>query len=176
VGSFTVSDPGGLGPKAVHYKIDGGAEQTIATPAGTGTVTFPTGSASVEFWGEDAAGGQEATHHTLALTGCNPAKPTIAVAGVRRACTSASSIRLRFTVTAQGKVKSVRVSLDGKKVKTTSKSRFTLRIDLGKLKPGKHTIKTVVTDRTGQTRTSTRTLARCAAPKPRRQASPRFTG
>jgi hypothetical protein len=176
-GSFTVSDPGGMGPKAVHYKVDGGAEQVLATPAGTASVTFPAGSKSVEFWGESATGAQEATHHTLTLTGCAvPAAPRISVAGVRRACTSSSSIHVRISVTAPGKVKSVVVSLDGKKIKTTSKSRFTLRINLKKLTAGRHSLRTVVTDQAGSRKTSTRTIARCAAAKPRRQAAPRFTG
>jgi hypothetical protein len=33
-----------------------------------------------------------------------------------------------------------------------------------------------VTDQTGTTTTSTRTIARCAAAKPKSKASPRFTG
>ena len=122
-------------------------------------------------------GNQEATHHTLSLTGCaKPAAPTIGVAGVRRACTSASSIHVRISVAAPGTVKSVKVTLDGKTIKTTTKSRFTLRINLKKLKAGRHRLRTVVTDQAGTTKTSTRTIARCAAAKPKRQAAPRFTG
>jgi hypothetical protein len=177
-GSFTSSDPGGSGTKAIHYKVGGGAEQTVSTDAsGNASAAFGAGTTSVEFWAEDQAGNQEAAHHTLSLTGCaKPAAPSIAVAGVRRACVSSSSIAVRFTVRAPGKVKSVTVSLDGKKIKTTTKSRFTLRIKMNKLKPGKHTLRTVATDQAGTKRTSTRTLARCAAAKPRRQAGPRFTG
>ena len=177
-GSFTSSDPGGSGPKAIHYKVGGGAEQVVNTDgSGNASAAFPAGTTSVEFWAEDQAGNQESAHHTLSLTGCaKPAAPSIAVAGVRRACVSSSSIAVRFTVRAPGKVKSVTVSLDGKKIKTTTKSRFTLRIKLNKLKPGKHTLRTVATDQAGTKRTSTRTLARCAAAKPRHKAGPRFTG
>jgi Bacterial Ig domain len=177
-GSFTSSDPGGSGTKSIHYKAGGGAEVAVNTdPAGNASVAFPQGTTSVEFWAEDQAGNQEASHHTLSLSGCaKPAAPTIGVAGVRRACTSASSIHVRFSVHAPGKVKSVKVTLDGKKLKTTSKSRFTLRINLKKLKAGHHKLRTVVTDQAGNTKRSTRTIARCAAAKPRRQAGPRFTG
>jgi hypothetical protein len=177
-GSFSSSDPGGSGTKSIHYKIGSGAVQTVNTdPAGNASVAFPSGTTSVEFWAEDAVGNQEATHHTLSLAGCaKPAAPSIGVAGVRRACTSASSIHVRISVNAPGKVKSVTVSLDGKKIKTTTRSRFTLRINMKKLKAGRHSLRTVVTDQAGTKKTSTRTIARCAAAKPKRQAAPRFTG
>lgn len=173
-GTFTATDPGGLGPKAIHYKI-GGVEKTAPTDAsGHASVAIPSGTSSLEFWGEDLAGNQEAAHHALSVTGC--AAPKVGVAGVRRACVSKASLSVRFSVTAPGTVKSVRVTLDGKRLKTTSKSRFTLRINLKKLKAGRHRLRVVVTDQTGTTTTSTRTIARCAAAKPKSKASPRFTG
>jgi hypothetical protein len=177
-GSFQATDPGGSGPAAIHYKVGGGAEVVVATDAsGKATATFAQGTTSVEFWAADAAGNQEATHHTLAVSGCaKPAAPTIGVAGVRRACTSASSIHVRISVGAPGTVKSVKVTLDGKTIKTTTKSRFTLRINLKKLAAGRHRLRTVVTDQAGNSTTSTRTIARCAAAKPKRKAAPRFTG
>jgi len=177
-GSFQSSDAGGSGTKAIHYKANGGAEAVVATDAsGNAAVTFPAGTTSVEYWAEDAAGNQEAPHHTLSVTGCaKPAAPTIGVAGVRRACTSSSSIHVRISVTAPGTVKTVKVSLDGKTIKTTTKSRFTLRINMKKLKAGRHRLRTVVTDQAGNTKTSTRTIARCAVAKPKRKAAPRFTG
>ena len=56
-------------PKAVHYRIDGGSEQTLATTGNPGkaTITVPTGSHTLEYWGEDGAGGLEASHHTASL-------------------------------------------------------------------------------------------------------------
>ena len=145
--------------------------------SGKASATFPQGTTSVEFWAADVLGNPEATHHTLSLTGCaKPAAPTIGVAGTRRACTSASSIHVRISVTAPGTIKSVKVTLDGKTIKTTTKSRFTLRINLKKLKAGRHRLRTVVTDQAGSNKTSTRTIARCAAAKPKHKAAPRFTG
>jgi hypothetical protein len=177
-GSFQASDPGGSGTKAIHYKANGGAEAVVNTDAsGKATATFPQGTTSVEYWAEDAAGNQEAPHHTLSVSGCaKPAAPSIGVAGVRRACTSSSTIHVRISVTAPGKVKTVKVSLDGRTIKTTTKSRFTLRINMKKLTAGRHRLRTVVTDQAGNTKTSTRTIARCAVAKPKRQTGPRFTG
>lgn len=173
-GTFTATDPGGLGTKAIHYKI-GGVEKTVATDAtGHASVALVSGTTAVEFWGEDLAGNQEATHHTLSVTGCST--PKVGVAGVRRACVSKAALNVRISVNAPGKVKSVRITLDGKRLKTTSQSRFTLKINMKKLKAGRHRLRTVVTDQTGSTTTSTRTIARCAAAKPKSKASPRFTG
>ena len=61
------------GPKAVHYKIDGGPEQVTATigAPGVATVSVPTGLHTLEYWGEDQLGQQEATHHTIPA-GCRP--------------------------------------------------------------------------------------------------------
>ena len=61
------------GPKAVHYKIDGGPEQVTATIGvpGVATVSVPSGVHTLEYWGEDQLGQQEATHHTIAA-GCTP--------------------------------------------------------------------------------------------------------
>jgi hypothetical protein len=55
--------------KAVHYVIDGGAEQVVATsgdPA-TANVPLPTGSHTLEYWGEDTVGQSEAAHHTATV-------------------------------------------------------------------------------------------------------------
>ncbi len=56
-------------PKAVHYRIDAGPESTLATTGnpGVATITVPTGAHTLEYWGEDGAGGLEAAHHTASL-------------------------------------------------------------------------------------------------------------
>jgi Calx-beta domain/Bacterial Ig domain len=104
------------------------------------------------------------------------AKPSVGVAGVRRACTSSSTVHVRFTINAAAGLKSVKVTLDGKRVATTTKSRFTVTVHTRKLKAGRHTITAVALDNKGQTTTVRKTIARCAAAKPRRKAAPRFTG
>ena len=102
-------------------------------------------------------------------------KPKVAVAGVRRACVS-RSLTVRISATDASGVRSVRVTLDGKRIKS-GKSRVSVRIDMRKLKAGRHSLRIVTTDAAGNTTTTRRTIAKCAAaPKPRRQAAPRFTG
>jgi hypothetical protein len=103
------------------------------------------------------------------------AKPKVGVAGVRRACTS-STVHVRFTIKAGGGIKSVKVTLDGKKVTTTTKSRFTVKVNTKRLRAGRHHLVAIVTDRNGQKTTVRRTIARCAAATPRHQTGPRFTG
>jgi hypothetical protein len=100
---------------------------------------------------------------------------TIAVAGLRRACIS-RSMRVRLSVGAAGGLRSVRVYLDGRRILTTKRSRFVLRISARTLRPGRHRLKTVVVDGSGRRTTKTRLIARCAKAKPRRQTGPRFTG
>ena len=103
------------------------------------------------------------------------AKPKVGVAGVRRACTS-STVRVRFTINAGAGIKSVKVTLDGKKVTSTTKKRFTIRVNTKKLTAGRHSLTAVAVDKNGQKTTVHKTIARCATAKPRRQAAPRFTG
>jgi Tol biopolymer transport system component len=104
-----------------------------------------------------------------------PAKPTVGVAGVRRACVSSSfHVRLRVGTTAS--VKSVVVKLDGKRLKSTNKGSFTLSINPKKLKAGRHRLTITVTDSAGQTVTSRKSFSVCKAAKPRRRSAPRFTG
>ncbi len=182
----TVADEaGGAGPQAVHYKVDGGAEQVVQTAGGVANIGFANGAHTLEYWGDDANSNLETAHHSAAVNvdtvnkckpPATPAAPKVGVAGVRRACTSASSVRVRFSVNAPAKVKSVRITLDGKTIKTTTKSRFTLRISLKKLKAGHHRLRVIATDQAGKRTTVSRTLSRCAPPKPRRKAAPRFTG
>jgi hypothetical protein len=104
-------------------------------------------------------------------------KPTVSVAGVRSACVS-SSLSIRVHASDQSGVQSTRVTLDGKRIKIRSKTRFTLRINVKKLKPGRHVLRIVTTDGAGNTTRTRRTITRCAKPaaKPKRQVAPRFTG
>jgi Tol biopolymer transport system component len=176
-----VSDAAGnkSGPKAVHFKVDGGAEQVApTTPAGDATVTLPNGKHTVEYWGENQAGDQEAQHHTATLAADTTHKcaPAVSVAGVRRACVSRSPLNVRVHVTSPVGLKSVTVSLDGKRLRRSSSGRFTLKIKMSGLKAGRHKLRIVTVDKAGKKVTTTRTIARCAVAKPRRRAAPRFTG
>jgi hypothetical protein len=70
-GAFTggVVADAGTTPKAFHYRIDGGLEQVATTdPAGSASISAPQGQHTIEYWGEDQLGQQEATHHTAQVT------------------------------------------------------------------------------------------------------------
>lgn len=103
------------------------------------------------------------------------AAPKVGVAGVRRACVS-KRFHLRFTVATSSAVKRVVVKLDGKRIKTTKKSKFTLTVNSKKLKAGRHRLTITATDSAGHVTTSRKTFSVCKAAKPRRKAAPRFTG
>jgi hypothetical protein len=103
------------------------------------------------------------------------AAPKVSVAGVRSACIS-SAVRVRFSINTKTGLKSVRVTLDGKRVTSTKKKRFTVAVNGKKLKAGRHRLVVVATDKAGKKTTLRRTISVCAAAKPRRQTGPRFTG
>jgi hypothetical protein len=75
-GAITISistDPASA-PKAVHFRVDGGAEQMSAAPSGTITITVPVGRHTLEYWGEDQVPQPEVQHHTAAVAvgACSP--------------------------------------------------------------------------------------------------------
>jgi len=109
------------------------------------------------------------------VTPAKPAVPKVGVAGVRRACVS-SSFHVRFHIATSASVKSVVVKLDGKKIKSTTRSSFTLTINGKKLSSGRHRLTISATDSAGQTTTTHKSFSVCAAAKPKRKAAPRFTG
>ncbi len=104
-------------------------------------------------------------------------KPRVTVAGVRAACVT-RTVSIRVHATDSSGVHSTRVTLDGKRIKTRNKTSFTLKINVKKLKAGRHVLRITTTDGAGNTTRTRRTITRCAkrAAKPRRQVAPRFTG
>jgi hypothetical protein len=57
------------GAKAVDYVLDAGPQQSIATGlGGQATIALTPGQHTLEYWGEDQTGAQEATHHVLSVT------------------------------------------------------------------------------------------------------------
>lgn len=63
-------------PKAAHFSIDGGPEQTVATSGnpGVATIVLPNGVHTLEFWGEDLLGQKETSRHAI-TAGCPPTPP-----------------------------------------------------------------------------------------------------
>jgi Ice-binding-like len=76
----------------------------------------------------------------------------------------------RVRVSDASGLRRVDVFLDGKRIRRTTRTRFSVRIRAGQLRAARHRIRVVATDRAGNRRTATRSFTRCAA------AIPRFTG
>ena len=67
------------GPRAVRYRVDGGAVQTAETSAaGQATIGLTAGQHTLEYWGEDENEVQESPHHTLSVLAASPA-PTLTI-------------------------------------------------------------------------------------------------
>ena len=73
-------------------------------------------------------------------------------------------------------ISSVRVYLDGKRVKSTRRTRFSLRIKVRGLSVGSHRITVVARDRAGNRSATTRRFGRCALAIAAPRFAPRFTG
>jgi hypothetical protein len=98
----------------------------------------------------------------------------VSVAGLRAACVArGTTLSTRYAISAAAGVRSVQVSLDGRRLKSTSSRRFSLRVATLNLASGRHTIRILVVDRAGNRTVSTRRFSVCGA---RRVRLPRFTG
>jgi hypothetical protein len=112
--------------------------------------------------------GADRTFSTAALS-----KPKVSLAGVPKSCVKASfAARVRVRVAKGTKLRSVRVRVDKKLVKTSKKSSFRVTIPVRGLKAGRHTISVRATDRGRRNRLLKRSFSRCRAPV----VAPRFTG
>jgi hypothetical protein len=68
-------------------------------------------------------------------------------------------------------VRSVVVFVDGKRVKTTKRRRFSVRVNVRNMKAGTHVLRVVVTDSGGRKRSLRQLFRKC-----RPLAQPVFTG
>jgi CSLREA domain-containing protein len=101
------------------------------------------------------------------------AKPFLKLTGVPRGCRrSTFGLRLRSRVSGTGvKLRSVKVTLDGRKLKTTKRTgRFRVNVKAGKIKSGRHTLRVKATDTKGRVTSIKRSFSRCApgTPAPKR--------
>ena len=96
--------------------------------------------------------------------------PRVIVAGVAgRGCVRrAFSAKFRIR---ESNLRSVSVFLDGKRVARTSKKLFSVRVPANRMKAGRHRLRVVAVDRSGNRRSLTRVFARCAQAR-----APVFTG
>jgi hypothetical protein len=101
-------------------------------------------------------------------------RPRAGVSGVPRRCTR-SNFSTRVRVRAASGVRSVRVTLDGRRLVSTRRSSFNVRVPARRLRAGRHRLTVVVRDANGRRARISRTFRRCA--RPARQApEPVFTG
>ncbi len=101
-------------------------------------------------------------------------RPSVSVGGVRRSCVRrAFTIRVRVGVNSATRLKSVRVTLDGRTIRRSSRRSFRVRVNARRLSSGRHTLRIRAVDRGNRTRTATRRFSRCARVP---AARPRFTG
>jgi hypothetical protein len=100
--------------------------------------------------------------------GADRTAPRVRLTIPRRCVSRGFTARIRVS-DASG-LRRVDVFLDGKRIRRTTRTRFSVRISAARLRASRHTIRVVATDRAGNGRTARRSFTRCAA------ASPRFTG
>jgi len=101
-----------------------------------------------------------------------PKRPTIRAARASAGCVRTRfSARLSIHVSSRMKLRSVHVMLDGKLVRKTTKKRFSVHVNVRRLKAGTHVIKVVATDSGGRKTTLRQLFRRCRPP-----AQPAFTG
>jgi hypothetical protein len=96
------------------------------------------------------------------------AKPTLKVTGVPSTCTTRSFLA-RYT---SANASRTRVTLDGKLVRSTTRSKFSVLVKVRSIRRGRHILRGVATGAGGRA-TKTRVFSRCAA---RKRVAPRFTG
>lgn len=89
----------------------------------------------------------------------------------RTVCTS-RSFTAHVRIRDRSGIRRVRVYLDGKLVRRTARTRFSLRISVRGLPVGRHRITVVAQDRAGNRSVTRRRFGRCALAL----AAPRFTG
>jgi len=100
-----------------------------------------------------------------------PTKPTLKVSGVPSTCTNAN-FTARYTATNASR--GTTVTLDGKRVASTKRSKFSVAVKVTSISRGRHVLRAVATGASGAKATKVRAFSRCAARRvvPR----PRFTG
>ena len=109
-----------------------------------------------------------------AVPGTNPrsrARPRVSASGVPRACASRTvRVRVRASSASVSALSRVTVSLDGRRIRTTSRGSFTVRVPTRGLRRGTHRLTIVATDAAGNRTRRTFRFRVCAA------RAPTFTG
>jgi streptogramin lyase len=119
-------------------------------------------------------GGCQAGTTTTPPPAAQTRRPTARVAGVPSTCVR-GSFNARIRIRAAGELRRVRVTLNGRRVMSTRRKSFSVRIPARTLRSGRYRLRVVATDSLGRTVRITRTFRRCARPAQQREV-PTFTG
>ena len=90
--------------------------------------------------------------------------PVVTINRVPKKCV-ARNFKLRVRVSDDGGIDRTDVFLDGKRIKRSSKKRFTVKIKAARLTSGKHKIRVEARDQAGNTQTRTARFKRCGRAK-----------
>jgi hypothetical protein len=88
-----------------------------------------------------------------APTGCPAAKPVVKVSGVPKKCVR-RAFKAKVAVVSK-RLANVKSYVDGRRVRTSTKHKFSVKVKIGKLKKGKHRFKAVAKDKLGRTGSKT---------------------
>ena len=142
-----------------------------AAGTGPGTGTGPGGAGGGSGPGADRTGPRI---RIIGLPGVR--QPPIGGAGARRPAASTICTTRNFTarvrIRDRAGIRSVNVFIDGRLVRQTSLTRFSLRVKVRGLRVGRHRITVVARDRAGNRSVTRRHFGRCALAL----TAPRFTG
>ena len=98
-------------------------------------------------------------------------RPLVGVrAGTAGRCVTSGSTTIRITAS-DARLRRVTVSINGRRIRVSSRGRLTIRVPAGSLRIGRNRVLVIAVDNSGNRRAVRRTIFRC-----RRAAPPRFTG
>lgn len=98
--------------------------------------------------------------------------PRIRLRGLPRRC-ARRAFHARVLVSDTSRLRSGQLAVDGRRRRTTAVKRYSVRIAVQGLSAGRHVLRVVAVDRSGNRRAVERVFRRCARSRP---APPRFTG
>jgi DNA-binding beta-propeller fold protein YncE len=105
--------------------------------------------------------------------------PKILVLGAHTfggACSRSSRLRIRMSVTDPSGIRRVDVFVDGKRIRQATVGKFSVTISAKSLRTGRHRIRVIAFDQSGNKASRTVLIRRCAAKKPTQLVAPTFTG
>jgi ice-binding like protein/Big-like domain-containing protein len=146
------------------------------TRSGCAAGTTPGSGGGTGGGGNSGTGGDNTAPRTRIVGLPGLRQPGVFRPGVRRPRASKVCTRRSFTASVRIRdgsgIRRVHVYLDGKRVKRTTRTRFSLRVNIRGLRVGAHRITVIARDKAGNRSVTSRRFGRCALAVP----APRFTG